>query len=153
LRRQWQENSDAAIWQGVISFGCFSVLLSLSSCGEAGPECGSLDARNLVVKIVSDNNNNALVNFAVKNSSSVAAMVGDTKSDAEKLAIWEKAKQSAIYALDDTVLTSSRNRAAQEVTCGGLLYVTVADTTAEKDFKVQQTVDGKIIVSVKPFLF
>ena len=49
----------------------------------------SMDARNLVVKIVSDNNNNALVNFAVKNSSSVAAMVGDTKSDAEKLAIWE----------------------------------------------------------------
>jgi hypothetical protein len=135
--------------------GCFSVLLSLSSCGETGPECGSLDARNLVVKIVSDNNNNALVNFVVKNSGSVAAMVSDTKSDAEKLAIWEKAKQSAIYALDDTVLMNSRNRAAQEVTCSGVLSVTVADTTAEKEveFKVKQTVDGKIIVSVKPFLF
>ena len=41
----------------------------------------SLDTRNSVVKIVSDDNNNALVNYAVKNSSSVAAMV-DTKSEA-----------------------------------------------------------------------
>ena len=46
-------------------------------------------------------------------------------------------------------------RAAQEVTCIGLLYVTVADATAQKEleFKVKQTADGKIIVSVSPFLF
>jgi hypothetical protein len=69
---------------------CFSASLLLSSCGGAGPECGSLDARNSVVKIVSDDTNNKLVNYAVKNSSSVAAMVGDTKSEAEKLEIWEK---------------------------------------------------------------
>jgi hypothetical protein len=60
---------------------CFSASLLLSGCGGAGPECGSLDTRNSVVKIVSDDNNNALVNYAVKNSSSVAAMV-DTKSEA-----------------------------------------------------------------------
>jgi len=126
----------------------------LSSCGGAGPECGSLDTRNSVVKIVSDDNNNALVNYAVKNSSSVAAMV-DTKSEAEKLGIWEKARQGAVYRLDDTILMNSRNRAAQEVTCSGLLYVTVADATAQKEveFKVKQTADGKIIVSVNPFLF
>ena len=49
----------------------------------------------------------------------------------------------------------SRNRAAQEVACIGLLYVTVADVTAEKgvEFKVKQTPDGKIVVSVNPFLF
>ncbi len=133
---------------------CFTASLLLSSCGGAGPECGSLDTRNSVVKIVSDDNNNALVNYAVKNSSSVAAMV-DTKSEAEKLEIWEKARQGAVYRLDDTILMNSRNRAAQEVTCGGLLYVTVADVTAQKEveFKVKQTADGEIIVSVNPFLF
>ena len=114
-----------------------------------------MDARNSVVKIVSDDTNNKLVNYAVKNSSSVAAMVGDTKSEAEKLEIWEKARQGAVYRLDDTILTNSRNQAAQEVTCIGLLYVTVADTTAQKEvkFNVKQSPDGKIIVSVNPFLF
>jgi hypothetical protein len=133
---------------------CFTASLLLSSCGGAGPECGSLDTRNSVVKIASDDNNNALVNYAVKNSSSVAAMV-DTKSEAEQLGIWEKARQGAVYRLDDTILMNSRNRAAQEVTCSGLLYVTVADATAQKEveFKVKQTADGKIIVSVNPFLF
>ena len=133
---------------------CFTASLLLSSCGGAGPECGSLDTRNSVVKIVSDDNNNALVNYAVKNSSSVAAIV-DTKSEAEKLGIWEKARQGAVYRLDDTILMNSRNRPAQEVTCSGLLYVTVADVTAQKEveFKVKQTADGKIIVSVNPFLF
>jgi hypothetical protein len=134
---------------------CFSASLLLSGCGDAGPECGSLDARNSVVKIVSDDNNNKLVNYAVQYSSAVAAMVGDTKSEAEKLEIWEKAKQGAVYRLDDTILMNSRNRVAQEVTCTGLLSVTVADAIAEKevDFKVKQTADGKLIVSVNPFLF
>ena len=136
---------------------CFSASLLLSSCGGAGPECGSLDTdtRNSVVKIVSDDSNNKLVNYAVKNSSSVAAMVAATESEAEKSEIWEKARQGAVYRLDDTVLMNSRNRAAHEVTCIGLLYVTVADATAQKEleFKVKQTADGKIIVSVNPFLF
>ena len=134
---------------------CFSASLLLSSCGGAGPECGSSDTRNSLVKIVSDDTNNKLVNFAVKNSSSVAAMVGDTITEAEKSAIWEKARRSAVYRLDDTILMKSRNRAAQEVNCIGLLYVTVADVTAEKEveFKVKQTPDGDIIVSVNPFLF
>jgi len=134
---------------------CFSAPLLLSNCGDAGPECGSLGARNSVVKIVSDDKNNALVNYAAKNSSSVAAMMGETKSEAEKSGIWEKARQGAIYRLDDTILMNSRNRAAQEVTCSGLLYVTVADATAQKEveFKVKQTADGKIVVSVNPFLF
>jgi hypothetical protein len=134
---------------------CFSASLLLSNCGGAGPECSSLDIRDSVVKIVSDDKNNALVNYAAKNSSSVAAMMGETKSEAEKLGIWEKARQGAIYRLDDTILMNSRNRAAQEVTCSGLLYVTVADATAQKEveFKVKQTADGKIVVSVDPFLF
>jgi hypothetical protein len=40
------------------------VLLLLSGCGGAEPECDSLDTRNSVVKIVSGDSNNALVNWA-----------------------------------------------------------------------------------------
>ena len=61
------------------------------------------DTRNSVVKIVSDDGNNKLVNYAVKNSSSVAAMVAGTKSEAEKLEIWGKARQGAVYRLDDAI--------------------------------------------------
>jgi hypothetical protein len=95
------------------------------------------------------------VAYAAKNSSSIAALVSNTKSEAEKLEILEKARQRAVYRLDDTIIVNSRNRAAQEITCSGLLYVTVEDTTAEKEveFKVKQAADGKIIVSVNPFLF
>jgi len=81
-------------------------------------------------------------------------MVG-TKPEAEKLGIWEKATQGAVYRLDDTTVVNSRNRAGQEVSCSGLLYVTVADVTAEKEieFKVKRTAEGKTIISVNPFLF
>jgi hypothetical protein len=43
--------------------GCCSVLLLLGGCGGAEPECDSSDSRKSVVKIVSDDNNNALVNL------------------------------------------------------------------------------------------
>ena len=133
----------------------FSVLLSLNGCGGAEPECDSLDTHNSVVKIISDDSNNALVNYAVNNSSSVAAMVSNTNTEAEKFAIWEKARQGAVYRLDDSILTNSRNRATRAVTCSGLLYVIVGDTIAQKqvDFKVERTTDGKMSVSVDPFLF
>ena len=134
---------------------CSSVLLLLSGCGETGPECDASNARDSIIKFFSDDNNNALVNYAVKNSNLVAVMVADAKSEADKSAIWEKARRGAVYSLDDTILMKSRNRATRAATCSGLLAVTVADTTAEKEveFRVKQTVDGKIIVSVKPFLF
>lgn len=132
---------------------CFPVLLLLSSCGAVGPECGSLDARNSVIKMVADDHNNSLVNYAVKNSSSVEEMASNANAEAEKSAIWEKAKQGAIYTLDDTIVMNSRK--ARAVTCTGLLYVKVGDTTAEKEleFEVEQAADGKTSVSVKPFLF
>jgi hypothetical protein len=134
---------------------CFAIAFFLSSCGGAGSDCSSLDIRNSVVKIVSGDSNNALVAYAVKNSSSIAAMVSNTTSEAEKLRIWEKATQGAAYGMDDTIIVNSKNRAAQEVSCRGLLYVTVEDTTAQKEveFKVKRAADGKIIVSVDPFLF
>jgi hypothetical protein len=132
-----------------------SVLLLLSGCGGAEPECGSLDTRNSVVRTISDDHDNRLVNYAVKNSDSVAAMVTNANTEAEKVAIWEKARQGAVYRLDDTILVKSQNRAAHAVTCIGLLYVTVGDTTAQKEveFKVEEGTDGKRLVSVSPFLF
>ncbi len=118
------------------------------------PECDSLDTRSTVIKIVSDDSNNALVNYAVKNSSAVAAMVSNTNTEAEKLAIWERARQSAIYRLDDAIRTNSRSKAERAVTCTGL-SATVEDVTAQKevDFKVEQTADGTVSISVSPFQF
>ena len=141
--------------EGRSAFGCIPALLLLSGCGAATPECDSLDARDAVVKIVSDDSNNALVNYAVKNSSAVAARVSKTNTEAEKLAVLERARQGAGYRLDDAISTNSRNKAKQAVTCTGLLYVTVEDVTVQKevDFKVDQIADGKISISVSPFRF
>jgi hypothetical protein len=135
--------------------GCCPALLLLSGCGEATPECGSLDARKTVVKVISDDSNNALANYAAKNSSVVAAMLSNAKTEVEKLAILEKARQDAAYRLDDAIRTNSINNAKRTVTCTGLLYATVEDATAQKelDFKVEQTADGKISISVSPFQF
>jgi hypothetical protein len=108
-----------------------------------------------VIKVFSDDSNNKLVDYAVKNSTSVEAIVSNTNTEAEKMAIWENARKSAAYRLDDTILTNSRNRATRAVSCSGLLYVTVGETTAQKqvDFDVERKADGKMSVSVHPFLF
>ena len=131
------------------------VLLLLTGCGGATPECDSLDTRSTVVKIVSADSNNALVNFAVKNSETVAAMVGNANTEADKLAILEKARQGASYRLDDTIRTNPRSKANRAVTCTGLLNVTVEDVTAQKevDFKIEQAADGKTSISISPFQF
>ncbi len=106
-----------------------------------------------MIRSVADNQNNPLVNFAVENSDSVAALVKNARADAEKSAITAKARQDAVYSLDDTVVSNSRT--ARAASCTGLLYVRVGDTTAQKDveYKVEQTADGKTSVSVKPFVF
>ena len=130
-------------------------VLSLCGCGGMELECDSLESRNSVVNIIADDKNNALVNYAANNSNAVAAMIADANVGAEKLAILEEAKRGAVYKLDDTIRMKSRDRAAHAVTCSGALDVTVADTTAQKEieFKVEQTMDGKMLVSVNPFLF
>ena len=135
-----------------------SLLLLLSSCGEAEQEaeqCRSLDVRSSVVKIFSDDENNALVTFALKNSNSLEAMTGATKSEMEKLAILDHARKGAVYNLGGTILMKSRDRTTREVTCDGVLSVTVLDTSAEKEieFRVKQTTDRAPLVSISPFLF
>lgn len=135
--------------------GSLAVLLLLSGCGAAEPECDSLDTRNSVVKIVSGDNNNALVNYAAKNSSVVEARVNKASTEAEKLAIWETVRQGAAYKLGEAISTNSKGKDKGAVTCIGLLSATVEDATAQKqvDFKVEQTPDGNISVSVSPFQF
>jgi hypothetical protein len=132
---------------------CFPVLLLLSGCGETGPDCGTPEARNSVVRSVADNRNNPLLNFAVQNSDAVDEMLRHANSEAEKSAIFEKAKQGAIYSLDDTVIQNSRKAGA--ASCTGLLYVKIGDTVVQKEveFKLEQAADGKISVAVSPFLF
>lgn len=132
---------------------CFPLLLLLSGCGDVGPECGSPDARNSVIRSVADNRNNPLVNFAVDNSDSIEAMLKTAKADAEKSAIREKAKQDAVYSLDDTIVLNSKTSGV--ASCTGLMSVRIGDTTAQKEveFKVEQAAEGKISVSVKPFAF
>ncbi len=56
-----------------------------------------------MVKIIADDNNNALVNYAANNSSVVAAMVGSANAEADRLMILETAKRGAVYKLDDTI--------------------------------------------------
>jgi hypothetical protein len=142
----FRKQRPSALW-------CFPALLLLTGCGEAGPDCGSLGVRNSVLSIIADDKNNRLVNFAAENSDSVAEVLSHANAEAEKSAILEKAKQGAIYTLDDTIVVNSAT--ARAATCTGLLSVRVGDTTAQKEveFKVEQTADGKISVSVKPFLF
>jgi hypothetical protein len=132
---------------------CFPVLLLLGGCGETGPECGSPDARNSIIRSVADNRNNALLNFAVDNSDAVEELVKNASAEADKSAIREKAKQDAVYSLDATIVLNSRT--ARAASCTGLLYVSVGDTTVQKEveFSVEQAADGKTSVSVKPFQF
>ena len=131
------------------------VLLLLSGCCGAEPECDSLDARKSVVKIVAGDSSNALVNYAAKNSSVVEARVNKASTEAEKLAIWETARQGAAYKLGEAISTNLKSKDRRVVTCSGLLSATVDDATAQKqvDFKVEQTPNGNVSVSVSPFQF
>jgi hypothetical protein len=147
------------IREGQALLARFVLLLFLSGCGEAdqmaGQACRSLDARSSVLKVFSDDQNNKLVTFTLKYSSSLDAMMNAAKSETEKSAILEGAKKSAVYSLDATILVKSEDKATREVTCIGILSVSVLDTSAEKEieFRVKQTPDGRPLVSVSPFLF
>ncbi len=131
------------------------VWLLLNGCGATQPECDSADTRNSVVKIISENSNNALLNYAAKNSNSVKARVNNAGTEAEKSAIWETARQGALYRLSDEISTNSKSKDKRVVTCSGELSTTVEDATAQKqvDFTVEKTPGGRMSVSVSPFRF
>ena len=132
-----------------------AVLLLLNGCDGAEPECDSLDTRSSVIKIVSGDSNNALVDYAAKNSGVVEARANSASTEAEKLAILQKARQGASYSLGDAIRTNSKSKDKRTVTCSGELSATVEDATAQKqvNFKVEQAPDGRVSVSVSPFQF
>jgi len=153
LRRGFHKDGNKAL--RTISRLAFLVSLSLSGCGGVGPECGSLDARSLVLKNALDDSNNPLANYAAKNSSVVEAKANRVSTEAEKSEVRKTAARAASYRLDEAIITNSVSRDKRSATCSGLLYATVEDATAQKqvDFKVEQGPDGKVSVSVTPFRF
>ncbi|MEY2538141.1 MAG: hypothetical protein QOG67_1881 [Verrucomicrobiota bacterium] len=116
----------------------------LGGC-DAKPECDSFETRNAVLQAVSDDHNNALGEYAAKNST--------TASDAGSEA--EKSRRQPFYVLGEKMVTTSISNNKRTLRCSGSLSVSVGDTKASKevDFTVQQSSDGKIAVSVDPFQF
>jgi hypothetical protein len=116
----------------------------LGGCN-AKPECDSFATRNAVLQTVSDDHNNALGEYAAKNST--------TASDAGSGA--EKSRRQPLYVLGEKMVTTSTSNNKRTLRCSGSMSVTVGDTKASKEvnFTVQQSSDGKLVVSVDPFQF
>ena len=132
---------------------CFPFLILLGGCG-AEPECDSFETRNAVLQIVSDDHNNALVQYAAKNSSVAKTQSNDASPETEKSANLESAKKP-FYQLGEQMVTTSTSKDKRTLTCSGSISATVGDLKASKEvnFTVQQSSDGKISVSVAPFQF
>ena len=77
----------------------FPFLIFLGGC-DAKPECDSFETRNAVLKIVSDDHNNALIEYAAKNSN--ATKSSDANSEAEK-----SKQQQPLYPLGEKIVTTS----------------------------------------------
>jgi hypothetical protein len=124
----------------------FPFLIVLGGC-DAKPECDSFETRNAVLKTVSDDHNNALVEYAAKNSTMTKS--NDASPEAEK------SKREPLYLLGEKIVTTSTSERKRTLKCSGEISVTVGDTKASKEvnFTVQQTPAGKITVSVDPFQF
>ena len=126
-------------------FWSFPFLILLSGC-EAKPECDSSETRNAVLQTISDDHNNALVEYAAKNPN--LAKSTDASSEAEK------SKQPPLYVLGEKIVTTSTSADKRTLKCSGSISATVGDTKASKEvnFTVQRS-EGKITVSVDPFQF
>jgi hypothetical protein len=124
----------------------FPFLIFLSGC-EAKPECDSSETRNAVLQTVSDDHNNALVEYAAKSPN--LAKSSESSSEAEK------SKQQPLYVLGEKIVTTSTSEDKRTLKCSSSISVTVNDTKASKEvnFTVQKLSDGKITVSVAPFQF
>ena len=135
------------------ALACAPVLLLLTGCGAAEPDCNAQEVRDSVTKTVSNNSDNALIDYAIKTSDALKTKVAAAGNDADKSAILDKARKTAVYKLADSVTTNSKE--AQAVTCSGTMQVTVEGETVQKmlDYRVDQGQDGKLAVSVSPFKF
>jgi hypothetical protein len=132
----------------------FPFLVLASACG-ATPECDSFETRSAVLQTVSDDQNNALANFAAKNSSQAKPESNDAESEGEKSTNLENSKQKPLYQLGQNIVTTSTSKDKRTLTCSTSISVTIGDTKASKEvnFTVQKSSDGKISVSVTPFQF
>ena len=121
-------------------------LILLGGCGAGKPECDSIETRNAVLQIVSNDPNNPLAKYAAENPN--AAKPGDGSPEAEK-------SKQPMYLLGEKIVTTSTSQDKRTLTCSGAISATVGGTKASKDvnFTVQQAADGKISVSVDPFKF
>jgi hypothetical protein len=135
--------------------GVVPILLLLSGCGAAEPDCNSADSRAAVIGIVSGDPHNALVDYAVKNSDALKTREKAAGTNADKSAMLEKARQSAVYRLSETIATNSKSKDKRSLTCSGTMFVTVEGDIVQKqvDFKVDQPADGKPAVTVSAFQF
>ncbi len=123
----------------------FPILVFLSGCGAGKPECDSIDTRNAVLDIVSNDHDNALGRYAAENPNT--AKPNNAGSEAEKT--------KPLYLLGEKIVTTSTSEDKRTLTCSSALSATVGATKASKEitFTVQQAPDGKISVSVDPFQF
>jgi hypothetical protein len=130
-----------------VIFWSFPFLIFLSGC-DAKPECDSFETRNAVLKTISDDHNNGLIEYAAKNSN--ATKSSDASSEAER-----SKQQQPLYLLGEKIVTTSTSENKRTLKCSGYMSVTVGDTKASKEvnFTVQQSSDGKTTVSVAPFQF
>ena len=121
------------------------VLLFLSGCG--GLECDSIETRNAVLQIVSNDHNNPLARYAAENPNTAKPSDGSAEA--------EKSRQQPLYLLGEKIVTISTSADKRTLKCSGAISATVGATKASKDvnFTVQQAPDGKISVSVDPFQF
>jgi hypothetical protein len=124
----------------------FPFLILLSGC-ESKPECDSFETRNAVLKIVSDDHNNALVEYAAKNPNMARSSGANSEA--------EKSKQQPLYLLGEKIITTSTSDNKRTLKCSGSISATVGDTKASKEieFTVQKLSDGKLSVSISPFQF
>lgn len=131
------------------------MLLLLGGCGVAARDCASSETREAVIKTISGDSNNALVQYAAKKSDAVKTKVDAARTEADKSAIVAHATQSAVYRLSDTIRTNGKSRDKRTVSCSAVLYATVEGAIAQKqvDFKVERGPDGTLSASVMPFQF
>ena len=128
------------------AFCGLAFLSVLGGCSAGKPECDSIETRNAVLQIVSNDSNNPLAKYAAENPN--AAKLGDGSPEAEK-------SNQPVYLLGEKIVTTSTSADKRTLKCSGAISATVGGTRASKDvnFTVQQAPDGKISVSVDPFRF
>jgi hypothetical protein len=118
----------------------FPVLLTFLWGCSAKLECDSIETRNAVLQLVSNDTRNPLANYAANNSTENK----DSNSETAR----------PRYLLGEKIVTTT-SKDKRTLECSGAISVIYGDIKATKEvnFTVQQASDGKATVSVAPFQF